>query len=58
MRASLVLKWEAPMKKISYRGEASKVIGVAKKWDLNLRTPRNQSYDAVLILDEIENLAI
>ena len=45
---------EEPMKKISYRGEASKVIGVAKKWDLNLRTPRNQSYDAVLILDEIE----
>ncbi len=42
---------EAPMKKISYRGEASKVIGVAKTWDLNLR---NQNYDAVLILDEIE----
>ena len=45
---------EAPMKKISYRGEASKVIGVAKTWDLNLRTLRNQNYDAVLILDEIE----
>jgi TrmH family RNA methyltransferase len=45
---------EAPMKKISYRGEAGKVIGVAKTWDLNLRTLRTQNYDAVLILDEIE----
>jgi TrmH family RNA methyltransferase len=45
---------EGPMRKISYRGEASKVIGVAKTWDLNLRILRNESLDAVLILDEIE----
>ena len=33
---------------------ASKLIGVAKTWDLNLRTLRNENFDVVLILDEIE----
>ena len=45
---------DAPMKKASYRGEGSEIIGVARSWSLDLNNCINESRDLILILDEVE----
>ncbi len=45
---------EEPMSKISYRGQTTKLIGVAKTWEINLKNHEIKNNDLVLILDEIE----
>lgn len=45
---------DAPMKKASYRGEGSEIIGVARSWSLDLDNCINESRDLILILDEVE----
>ena len=45
---------EDAINKVSYRQHGSKVIGVAKTWDLKLRSPLDMNWELVLVLDEVE----
>ena len=45
---------EDAINKVSYRQHGSKVFGVAKTWDLKLRSPLDMSWELVLVLDEVE----
>ena len=45
---------EDAINKVSYRQHGSKVIGVAKTWDLKLRSPLDINWELVLVLDEVE----
>jgi TrmH family RNA methyltransferase len=45
---------DAPMKKVSYRGEGTEIIGVARSWSLDLDNRIKDSSDLILILDEVE----
>ena len=45
---------EDAINKVSYRQHGSKFIGVAKTWDLKLRSPIDLNWKLVLVLDEVE----
>ena len=45
---------EDAINKVSYRQHGAKVIGVAKTWDLKLRSPLDINWELVLVLDEVE----
>ena len=45
---------EDAINKVSYRQHGSKFIGVAKTWDLKLRSPIDLDWKLVLVLDEVE----
>ena len=45
---------EDAINKVSYRQHGSEFIGVAKTWDLKLRSPIDMDWELVLVLDEVE----
>ena len=45
---------EDAINKVSYRQHGSKFIGVAKTWNLKLRSPIDLNWKLVLVLDEVE----
>ena len=45
---------EDAINKVSYRQHGSEFIGVAKTWDLKLRSPIDLDWKLVLVLDEVE----